>query len=167
MTILNTRRFAPYAALVTGCAAFLAVATAAASPSIFPTGVTRYDPTRAYNSYIVDGSNDGKTPLIDMDGHNVHEWNAWGFPSEVLPRELAGGELGHVLVQLSAEPGDGPVIFRNKTIGELDWNGKTVWEWGERAPGGRAYQNHDWARLATGTTLTVVRVVRPRPRFFL
>jgi hypothetical protein len=32
----------------------------------------------------------------------------------------------------------GPEVFRNKTIGELDWDGRIVWQWGSQAPGGAA-----------------------------
>jgi len=36
---------------------------------------------------------------------------------------------------------------------ELDWEGRAVWEWGEQAPGGKAVQHHDQARLPNGNTL--------------
>ena len=58
---------------------------------------------------------------------------------------LEGGGAGVVPNQ--------PAEFRNKTIGELDWDGKTVWEWGKEAPGGAARQHHDWFREANGNTL--------------
>src|SRR5579863_6109128 len=94
-----------------------------------------------------------------MDGVTVHEWPYVGFPSEMLDPALTGGERGHLLVQLSARPGQGTPIFRNKTIGEVDWNGKVLWEWGEKAPGGGANQNHDWYRLANGNTLLIAALV--------
>jgi hypothetical protein len=73
-------------------------------PSVYPTGVTRYDPARAYNSYVLFGSPDGKTHLIDMNGKNVHEWSYFGFPSEMLDPKITGGKRGHVLAQISARP---------------------------------------------------------------
>ena len=132
-----------------------------AYPSIFPTGVTRYDPARAYNCYVLFGGPEGKTHLIDMNGASVHEWPYVGFPSEMLDPEIAGGKRGHLLVQLSARPGQGVTLFRNKTIGEVDWDGKVLWEWGSKAPGGAANQNHDWYRLPNGNTLLIAGLVHP------
>jgi hypothetical protein len=71
-----------------------------------------------------------------------------------------GGKRGHVLVQLSGlGPGPWGGIFRNRSIGELDWDGKVVWQWGEQAPGGAAHQDHDWQRLASGNTLVLTTLV--------
>ena len=153
---------------------------ALANPSVYPTGVTVYDPARAYNSFVAFGAPDGKTHLIDMDGHDVHRWEKWGFPSELIDPAINGGKKGHLVVQLSHD--DAPVaanfsgafsrppaaagfggIFANRTIGELDWDGKTVWEWGDKAPGGAARQNHDWARLPNGNTIIVATIDRVIP----
>src|SRR5437667_10888008 len=112
-----------------------AVSPALAEPSVFPTGVTVYDAALAYNSYVVFAAPDHKTRLIDMNGNVVHQWDYAGFPSQVLDPAAAKGAKGHLLVQLSTIEGGGagvvpnmPAEFKNKTIGELDWNGKTVWE---------------------------------------
>jgi hypothetical protein len=114
-------------------------------PSVYPTGVTIYDPKLAYNTYVVFGGTDHKTHLIDMDGNEVHRWDHRGFPSGMLDPTLVGGARGHVMVQLAdmtgSETGMIPgiqAIFKNKTIGELDWDGNIVWQWGESAPGGAA-----------------------------
>jgi Arylsulfotransferase (ASST) len=153
-------------------------ASVSANPSVFPTGTTVYDPQKAYNSYIAFAAPDGKTHLIDMDGNEVHHWDKWGFPSEILNPAIAGGKKGELIVQLSKETpsvsggaaaapqGAHPVfggIFANKSIGELDWNGNTVWEWGEQAPAGAARQNHDWARLPNGNTIIVATADRVVP----
>ena len=140
----------------------------AASPSVYPTGVTLYDPAKAYNSYVAFGAPDGKSHLIDMDGNEVRRWAYFGFPSEILDPTVTGGKKGHILVQLSAsdsseQPFNG--IFNNKTIGELDWEGKVVWQWGEQAPGGAARQNHDWHRLPNGNTLVVTTLNHVIPEF--
>ncbi len=154
------------------CAA--AFAAAQAEPSVFPTGVTRYDPKLAYNSYVIFAAPDHKTHLIDMDGNEVHRWDYAGFPSLLLDPALTNGARGHVLVQLSTDERQGagvvphmPAEFRNRTIGELDWDGKTVWQWGEDAPGGAARQHHDWHRLANGDTLVLVNTLHPIPGFKL
>lgn len=145
-----------------------------AEPSVFPTGVTVYDPAQAYNTYVVFGATDHKTRLIDMDGDVVHQWDYAGFPSEVLDPAVTGGKRGHVLVQLSTTEAAGagivpnmPAEFRNKTIGELDWDGKVVWSWGETAPGGAARQHHDWFREANGNTLVLANSFHPIPGFQL
>jgi hypothetical protein len=145
-----------------------------AEPSVFPTGVTIYDPAKAYNTYVIYGGTDHKTYLIDMDGNEVRTWNYAGFPSGLIDPALTGGVRGHVLVQLSTDdrPGAGvvphmPAEFRNRSVGELDWDGKIVWKWGENAPGGAARQHHDWRRLPNGDTLFLVNFVHPVAGFKL
>jgi hypothetical protein len=81
----------------------------------------------------------------------------------VIDPKLIGGKRGHVFLQLSEGPDARGGIFSDRTVGELDWDGATVWEWGEQAPGGMARQNHDWARLANGNTLLLVTVPRAVP----
>jgi len=51
----------------------------------------------------------------------------------MLDPALVGGERGHVMVQLADMTGSEtgmipgiPAIFKNKTIGELDWDGNVV-----------------------------------------
>ena len=131
------------------------VYNAGAIPRVFPTGVTIYDPSKSHNSYVIFGSPDGKTHLIDMNGNEVHSWPYIGFPSELLNPQITKGELGHVLVQLKNGEGVWSGIFHNKIIGELDWEGKIVWQWGKDTPGSEARQNHDWNRLPNGNTLIV------------
>lgn len=130
--------------------------SALSSPRIYPTGVTIYDPARAYNSFVSFSAPDGNTHLIDMNGNEVHRWPYVGQPGEVIDPRLIGGQRGHVLLQLTRNGREG--ISGNRTVGELDWDGKTVWEWGAQAPGGAARQNHDWARLANGNTLLLIAV---------
>jgi hypothetical protein len=126
-------------------------------PSIFPTGVTIYFPERAYSSYVLFDGRDGKSYLIDMNGNDVKRWNYTGFPVEMIDPKLARGKLGHVFVQKE------PDIFANETLLELDWNGKVVWEWGEKAPAGKAQQNHDQERLPNGNTLVLARITHIVP----
>jgi hypothetical protein len=147
---------------------------AQAEPSIFPTGVTRYDPKLTYNSYVIFDAPDQKTHLIDMNGHEVHRWPKPGFPAYIIDPALNGGVRGHVLVQLESTdqagagivPGE-PAQFRNKSIGELNWAGDVVWSWGEKAPDGAAKQHHDYRRLANGNTLVLAHWLHPIPGFTL
>lgn len=122
--------------------------------SVYPTGVTIYNPQEAYNSYIIFGAPDNKTHLIDMNGHEVRRWEHIGFPSGLIDPADVDGKRGHVLVQLENGPGVWGGIFNNKTVAEQDWDGNTVWQ----APGGAARQNHDWRRLPNGNTLLLVSV---------
>jgi hypothetical protein len=148
-------------ALLVSALTLASYSQASASPRIFPTGVTVYEPTRAYNSFVCFSALDGKTHLVDMDGNQVHQWPHPGVPGEVIDPKLVGGQRGHVLLQTADGSDTRGGIFSNGTVGELDWSGKTVWEWGLQAPGGAARQNHDWARLPNGNTLLLVTLPRP------
>ena len=126
-------------------------------PTIFPKGVTIYKPEKAYNCFVLFDGRDAKSYLIDMNGNNVKVWNYLGFPVEMIDPILANGERGHVIVQKE------PDMFANETLLELDWNGHVVWEWGKKAPGGKAWQNHDLARLPNGNTLIISWLVHVVP----
>lgn len=134
-----------------------------AAPSVYPTGVTRYDPAKAYNQYVIFAGADKQTHLIDMDGNEVKSWPHNGFPSAIIDPRLVGGERGHVLLQLS-DKAPGPLGaagngLANQSVGELDWSGKVVWQWGDKAPGGAAQQHHDQRRLGNGNTLVLANKV--------
>src|SRR5437870_5138814 len=90
------------ASLVTSA---LWLATVNAEPSIYPTGVTRYDPAKAHNVFVLFNGADDKTHLVDMNGTEVHRWDYAGFPSGMLDPALTGGERGHVMVQLAPKTG--------------------------------------------------------------
>ena len=120
--------------------------------------MTIYDPARAYNSFICFSAPDGHTHVVDMDGNEVHQWRYVGLPGNIMDPALTGGERGHILLQLSGNGDKRGGIFTNRMVGELDWNGKTLWQWGTQAPGGSARQNHDWARLPNGDTLLLVTI---------
>ncbi|MCF3947090.1 aryl-sulfate sulfotransferase [Acidiphilium sp. AL] len=155
------RNFAKLACCATFVGAFGSrLRQAEATPSVFPTGVTIHDPDLAYKCLIVFSTPDGKTRVIDMQGNEVHRWNYYGFPGRIIDPALVGEKLGHTLLQIEASHDKTGGILSNKVIGELDWAGRIVWHWGTQAPGGAAYQNHDWARLANGNTLLLT--ARPR-----
>jgi hypothetical protein len=147
-------------------AGLMLAAAAHGAPSVYPTGVTRYDPHKAWNGYVVFSGADRKTRLIDMNGNEVRRWDYPGFPAVLLDPARAGGARGRVLVQLAgaekphplASPGNG---LGNQAIGELDWDGEVVWRWGDSAPDGAARQHHDLRRLPNGNTLVLVN--KPHP----
>lgn len=149
-----------------------AVTPACAEPSVFPTGTTIYDPAKAYNGYVLFAGGDDVSRLIDLTGKVVHEWKYTGQPVAFIDPALTGGRRGHVFVTLETEEGKGTDLVPGraqtrirKTVGEVDWDGKKVWEFGSSAPGGRAQQHHDIARLPNGNTLVLANIVYPLPGF--
>ena len=149
-----------------------AISSAVAGPSVYPTGVTRYNPDKAYNSYVLFSGADKITRLIDLNGNVVKEWKYIGFPSVFLDPKLIGGNRGHLLVTLTSVDASGTGLIPGRssfevstTIGEVDWNGNVVWKWGDKAPGGAAQQHHDWRRLPNGNTLILANWLHPVPGF--
>lgn len=141
---------------------------ALAVPSVYPTGTTRYDPAKAYNSFVLFSDGNNVARLIDLDGNSVHQWKDAGSFSTLLDPGLVGGKPGHVLVTLETEKGSGTALLPgqvngsvSKTIGELDWDGKEAWRFGDKAPGGLARQHHDWVRLPNGNTLVLANLIHP------
>jgi hypothetical protein len=116
-------------------------------PSVFPTGVTIYDPEKAYNCYVLFDGRDDRGHLIDMNGNDVRSYPYSGWPIEMINPAEHDGKKGHVLGQKE------PDAFNNENVIEMDWDGNIVWEWGKDAPGGKAGQDHDLARLPNGNTL--------------
>jgi hypothetical protein len=160
--------------LFAAAAAFFCLpANAPAAPSVHPTGVTLYNPQKAYNSYVLFTGGDRITRLIDMNGNVVHEWKYVGFPGVFLDPQLVGGTRGHVLLTLKSIDGAGTGLIPgqasyeiSQSVGELDWNGNVVWKWGDaQAPGGAAQQHHDWRRLPNGDTLILANWLHAVPGF--
>lgn len=143
-----------------------------ALPSVYPTGTTRYDPAKAYNSYVLFSGGDGIARLIDLNGNTMHQWKDAAAFSTFIDPALVHGEKGHIFVTLSTRDGKGTDLLPGQTnrrisqaIGELDWDGNTVWEFGSKAPGGAAQHHHDWARLPNGNTLVLANLVHALPGF--
>lgn len=128
------------------------------------TGVTYHEPESAHASYILFTGADSITRLIDLDGEVRHEWPFAGVPPRILDPARTGGRLGDVGVQLSLSGDPRGGIYANGTVGQLTWDGETVWEWGAQAPGGAARQNHDWELLANGNRLLLVTIPRVVPQ---
>jgi hypothetical protein len=144
---------------------FAAAQPASALPSVYPTGVTRYDPARAYNCYILFGEAGGgsaQARLIDMDGNEVHTWDRAGFPTKMIDPAQIGGQKGVVGVQISSMKSNGigiipglPDVYQNKEVGLVDWDSHVLWKGGASAPSGGLRQHHDWARLPDGNVLVL------------
>ncbi|WP_263263310.1 aryl-sulfate sulfotransferase [Pseudomonas sp. RIT-PI-S] len=155
--------------LLAGALLALATGTLQASPSVYPTGVTRFDASKAYDQFVIFSGADKATHLIDIHGQEVHRWAQAGFPSAVINPALVGGQRGHVLLQTADKApgklGSAGNGLGNQRVGELDWNGRVVWQWGDQAPGGAAQQHHDLRRLPNGNTLVLANKVHPLPGF--
>lgn len=143
-----------------------------AEPSVYPTGTTIYDPAKAYNSFVLFVGGDDVSRLIDLNGKVVHEWKYIGQPVAFIDPTLVSGQRGHIFVTLETEEGKGTDLVPGrvqtrirKTVGEIDWDGKKLWAFGASAPGGRAQQHHDIARLPNGNTLVLANVLYPLPGF--
>ena len=162
-------RFSPaLPKMMLGAAGVLLAVSATAAPGIYPTGTTRYAPAKAFNSFVLFTGGDNIAHLIDLNGNSVHEWKDAASHSTLIDPSVNGGKLGHVFVTLDMTEGTGTDLVPGqisrrvtKTIGELDWEGKTVWSFGEKAPGGVAQQHHDWARLTNGNTVVLANLVHP------
>lgn len=127
------------------------------SASIIAHGVTIYDPTKAWNGYTLFDGRNQMTYLIDMNGNEVNSWPYQGFPSEMISPDINDGVKGHVILQKE------PNTFDNETLLKLDWDGNIVWQWGEKAPGGRARQNHDQSPLPNGNLMVLSMLEHVNP----
>ncbi|MFM0341867.1 aryl-sulfate sulfotransferase [Paraburkholderia fungorum] len=175
--MLPSLKKATYAAkcMFFGCLAVAAV-NAFATPSVIPTGVTASVPGKAYDCDVLFTGADHKTYLIDIKGNVVKQWDVEGFPARIVEPGLVNGKKGVLGAQLSAaEVKDGPAgtgvvpgqpaLYRNKSVGLVDWEGKTIWQWGNQAPGGAARQHHDWAVLPNGHMLILANSSYAIPGF--
>ena len=158
--------------LLVAAAAALALQTAHAGPSVFPDGTTRLDPARAWPGFVLFTGGDDVARLIDLDGHVVHTWPDKGGFSTFIDPALVAGQRGHVFVTSETEGGRGVDLVPgrvaaqvSRTIAELDWQGRAVWQFGAKAPDGLARQHHDWARLPNGNTLVLANLTHDAAGF--
>ena len=145
-----------------------------AYPSVYPTGVTRYDPEKAYNGYVLlplvanygekDDVNRLSEPgrLIDMNGNVVHTWTVGSWQRY----QLLPGECNLMLIE---DPAD-PKLEGINYIVEYDWDSNEVWRWRpeQTGQGGRmsATQSHmlhhQFERQANGETLVMWSIPVPK-----
>ncbi|MEI6499498.1 MAG: hypothetical protein WCP21_00565, partial [Armatimonadota bacterium] len=95
-----------------------------------PTELLFSDQAKASGGYTLFGVG-GRSFLIDLEGRVVHTW-----PLGTNPRLLENGNL------LDAGRDD-PSGFQG--FKEVDWDGKTVWEYTETRP--NYFPHHDWVRI--------------------
>ena len=116
-------------------------------PTIYPTGVTLYNPAKAWNGYTIFPAGDLGALLIDMNGKEVQLWKGLqGFPNKLLPNGQVFGSTG-----LRA-PDHG---FQDQIdLVQVDWEGNIVWRFSRlehiadpgQDPRWYARQHHDFQR---------------------
>src|ERR1051326_2240924 len=125
-----------------------ALACTVAAQSVYPTGTTVYDTTRAWNGYtVLSPLGTQAVIVIDMNGNVVKQWdgynNSAGGPARIFPDGVVMAANGtnpphqesQELIQRDFE---GHVIWRfdhNQQIPARD--GKMIWS---------SRQHHDWQR---------------------
>jgi arylsulfotransferase ASST len=125
-----------------------AVSAAHAAPSVYPTGVTVYDPARTWNGFTVLSPLATEAVLvIDMNGNVVKRWdgfnNSAGGPARILP--------GGVVISAS---GARPPFQESLELVQRDFDGKLVWSFNhteeielrDKGKVWSARQHHDWQR---------------------
>ena len=95
-----------------------------------PTELLLHDKEKTYNGYTLFGVG-SRTYLLDMEGRVVHTW-----PVGTNPKLLDNGNI----VDASKDDPSGFQGFK-----EVDWDGKTVWEYTEKRDGYAPH--HDWTRI--------------------
>ncbi|MDR1321612.1 MAG: thioredoxin, partial [Gracilibacteraceae bacterium] len=116
-------------------------------PTVYPTGVTIYNPAKCYNGYTVFAAGGIGAFLIDMNGAEIRVWEGvLGFPARVFPGGLLLGSHGE------RNPAYG--FQDNLDLVQWDWDGNIQWKFagteyiedpGEK-PGWQARQHHDYQR---------------------
>jgi hypothetical protein len=144
-------------------ATLISSSSLAAAPSIFPTGVTIYDPELAWHHYTVFSAADKQSYLIDMKGKVLQHWPYPGFPTEVIDPQFNQGQKGHVFVQSQATAPMRKNTFgngvNNHAVAELDWQGQVVWQWSGATPQDHAYQHHEISKLPNGHVLILANKI--------
>lgn len=116
-------------------------------PSVYPTGVTIYNPEKCWNGYTIFQAKDMGALLIDMNGHELQLWKGLhGFPNKLLPGGYILGSTG----ERNPQHGMQDMV----DLVQVDWEGNIVWRFdkheyiedpGEK-PQWMARQHHDYQR---------------------
>jgi hypothetical protein len=90
-------------------------------PTVFPTGVTLYNPDRAWSGYTLLQAAEVGAILIDPHGREVQLWNGLqGFPNKLLPGGQVFGSRGHRAPQVAVQD--------QIDLVQIDWDGNVVWK---------------------------------------
>ena len=116
-------------------------------PSVYPTGVTIFDPERAFGGYTVFQAPGIGALLIDMSGREVQLWKGvHGFPNKLLP----GGQIFGSSAERNRQHGSQDQL----DLVQVDFDGNVVWRFDhleyleDQGEQGRWYarQHHDYQR---------------------
>jgi arylsulfotransferase ASST len=116
-------------------------------PTVYPTGVTVFDPERAYGGYTIFQAASVGALLIDMNGREVQLWQGLqGFPNKLLPGGQVFGSTGERNPRHGAQD--------QLDLVQVDWDGRVVWRFDRlehisdpgEAPRWMARQHHDYQR---------------------
>lgn len=116
-------------------------------PTIYPTGVTLYNPDKAWNGYTIMPTPDTGALLIGMNGHEIRMWkDVHGFPNKMFPGGMLMGSTG------TRHPKYG--LQDQRDLVQIDWDGNIVWKFNQAEfvedPGQPAQwmarQHHDFQR---------------------
>ena len=116
-------------------------------PTVYPTGVTIYNPDKCFNGLTIFPCQDRGASLIGMNGHEVHLWrDVQGFPNKMLPGGMVMGSFG------TRNPKYG--LQDHLNLIQVDWDGKVVWKFDKaeyiedpgQTPQWMARQHHDYQR---------------------
>lgn len=125
-----------------------ACAVTVAAQSVYPTGTTVYDPSRAWSGYtVLSPLNTQAVIVIDMNGNVVKQWdgfvNSAGGPARVFPDGSVVAANGNnpphqESLELIARDFNGRVLWRFDRAEQIQTrDGNTIWS---------ARQHHDWQR---------------------
>jgi hypothetical protein len=130
------------------CLASIAAFAASAAPTVYPTGVTQYDPQTSWNGYtVLTLLSAPGVIVIDMNGRVVKQWsgfdNAAGGPARVFPG-------GRVIAAAGSRPGhqESLRLQEQDYAGVEGWRleGDTPIEGPKGAQTRSLRQHHDWQR---------------------
>jgi hypothetical protein len=116
-------------------------------PSVYPTGVTVYDPQRAFSGYTLFQAPGHGALLIDMSGREKQLWEGLhGFPNKLLPGGQVFGSSGERDPRYGAQD--------QIDLVQVDWDGNVVWRFDRlehvsdpgTPPRWLARQHHDFQR---------------------
>ena len=116
-----------------------------------PTGVLKYDKTKAYDGYTLfaPAAKCKTIYLIDMEGNMAHKWDIDTPPVTLSAVLLPNGNLlrnGWIRKGTATTIGGTAGIVQ-----EIDWDGKVVWEYKLSTP--TQIQHHSFYRMPNGNTL--------------
>lgn len=114
-------------------------------PTVYPMGVTIYNPEKCFNGYTIFPATTYGAALINMNGKVERMWtDLQGFPNKMLPGGVVMGHLGRR---------DGAYSYQDQTdLVEVDWDGNVIWKYDhseliedpEHEPQWMARQHHDY-----------------------